>query len=74
LGSNKGYSGVAANLSIFPKGTVLRISMSNGQTLTRAVNDTGSFAAGNPTQLDVGMPSGQLRAAGIMTASVVVLQ
>ena len=74
LGSNMGYSGVAANLSVFPKGTVLRITMSNGQTLTRTVNDTGSFAAGNPNQLDVAMPSGQIPAAGILSATVEVLQ
>ncbi|RDF91770.1 hydrolase [Lacticaseibacillus paracasei] len=74
LGSNMGYSGVAANLSVFPKGTVLRIAMSNGQTLTRTVNDTGSFAAGNPNQLDVAMPSGQIPAAGILSATVEVLQ
>lgn len=74
LGSNMGYSGVAANWSVFPKGTVLRITMSNGQTLTRTVNDTGSFAAGNPNQLDVAMPSGQIPAAGILSATVEVLQ
>ncbi|MDN6037464.1 MAG: hydrolase [Lacticaseibacillus paracasei] len=74
LGSNMGDSGVAANLSVFPKGTVLRITMSNGQTLTRTVNDTGSFAAGNPNQLDVAMPSGQIPAAGILSATVEVLQ
>lgn len=74
LGSNMGYSGVAANLSVFAKGTVLRITMSNGQTLTRTVNDTGSFAAGNPNQLDVAMPSGQIPAAGILSATVEVLQ
>ncbi|EPC51052.1 Cell wall-associated hydrolase [Lacticaseibacillus paracasei subsp. paracasei CNCM I-4270] len=74
LGSNMGYSGVAANLSVFPKGTVLRITMSNGQTLTRTVNDTGSFAEGNPNQLDVAMPSGQIPAAGILSATVEVLQ
>ncbi|UJS07177.1 hydrolase [Lacticaseibacillus paracasei subsp. paracasei] len=74
LGSNMGYSGLAANLSVFPKGTVLRITMSNGQTLTRTVNDTGSFAAGNPNQLDVAMPSGQIPAAGILSATVEVLQ
>lgn len=74
LGSNMGYSGVAANLSVFPKGTVLRITMSNGQTLTRTVNDTGSFAASNLNQLDVAMPSGQIPAAGILSATVEVLQ
>ena len=74
LGSNMGYSGVAANLSVFPKGTVLRITMSNGQTLTRTVNDTGSFAAGNPNQLDVAIRGARILAAGILSATVEVLQ
>lgn len=74
LGSNMGYSGVAANLSVFPKGTVLRITMSNGQTLTRTVNDTGSFATRNPNQLDVAMPGGQIPKEGILFATVEVLQ
>ncbi|EGF48308.1 hypothetical protein AAULR_17956, partial [Lacticaseibacillus rhamnosus MTCC 5462] len=39
-----------------PKGTKLRITMSNGQVLERTVNDTGSFAYSNPRQLDVAMP------------------
>ena len=47
--------------------------MSNGQTLTRTVNDTGSFAAGNPNQLDVAMPNSQIPSAGVLTATVEVV-
>lgn len=73
LGSNMGYGGVAANLSIFPRGTRLKISMSNGQVLYRTVNDTGTFAYSNPYQLDVAMPNSSIPAAGILSASVEVL-
>lgn len=73
LGSNMGYSGVAANLSVFPKGTRLKITLSNGTVWYRTVNDTGSFAQANPRQLDVAMPSSQIPSAGILSASVEVL-
>ena len=73
MGSSLGYGGVAANLSVFPKGTHLRITMSNGQVLDRVVNDTGSFAAGNPRQLDVAMPNNQIPSAGILSATVEVV-
>ncbi|WP_309297202.1 hydrolase [Lapidilactobacillus luobeiensis] len=73
LGSNMGYGGVAANLSIFPRGTRLKISMSNGQVLYRTVNDTGSFAYSNPYQLDVAMPNSSIPAAGILSATVSVI-
>lgn len=73
LGSSLGYGGVAANLSVFPKGTKLRITMSNGQVLERTVNDTGSFAAGNPRQLDVAMPNNQIPSAGVLSATVEVI-
>ncbi|KLI75938.1 MULTISPECIES: hydrolase [Lacticaseibacillus] len=73
LGSSLGYGGVAANLSVFPKGTHLRITMSNGQVLDRVVNDTGSFAAGNPRQLDVAMPNDQIPSAGVLSATVEVI-
>ncbi len=53
LGSNMGYDGVAANLSVFPKGTRLKITLSNGTVWYRTVNDTGSFANGNPNQQDI---------------------
>ena len=42
------YVMVAANLSIRPKGTILPTSLGMG-----IVVDTGSFAARNPTQLDI---------------------
>ncbi|MCI1985459.1 MAG: LysM peptidoglycan-binding domain-containing protein [Lactobacillus sp.] len=74
LGSNMGYSGVAANLSVFPKGTKLKITLSNGTVWYRTVNDTGSFAASNPQQLDVAMPSSQIPSAGILYANVEVVQ
>lgn len=73
LGSNMGYSGVAANLSVFPKGTRLKITLSDGTVWIRTVNDTGSFAAGNPNQLDVAMPNNQIPSAGILYATVEVI-
>ncbi len=68
-----GYGGVAANLSVFPKGTRLKISMSNGQVLYRTVNDTGTFAYSNPRQLDVAMPNSSIPSAGILSATVEVI-
>ncbi|MFD1671385.1 LysM peptidoglycan-binding domain-containing protein [Agrilactobacillus yilanensis] len=73
LGSNMGYSGVAANLSVFPKGTRLRITLADGTVLDRTVNDTGTFAYSNPQQLDVAMPSSSIPSYGITTATVQVL-
>ncbi|MFH5811714.1 LysM peptidoglycan-binding domain-containing protein [Companilactobacillus sp. FL22-1] len=73
LGSNMGYSGVAANLSVFPKGTQLKITLSDGTVLYRTVNDTGTFAYSNPNQLDVAMPSSSIPSYGVTTASVEVL-
>lgn len=73
LGSDMGYSGVAANLSVFPKGTKLKITLSDGTVWYRVVNDTGSFAAGSPRQLDVAMPNSQIPSAGILTATVEVV-
>ncbi|MQS76737.1 LysM peptidoglycan-binding domain-containing protein [Lactobacillus halodurans] len=73
LGSNMGYSGVAANLSVFPKGTQLKITLSDGTVLYRTVNDTGTFANSNSQQLDVAMPSSQIPSYGVTTASVEVL-
>lgn len=66
------YSGVAANLSIFPKGTTLKIEMSNGQTLYRTVNDSGEFAS-NPNQLDVACMNSEIPSAGVLTAQVTVV-
>ncbi|AKP66146.1 DPBB and LysM peptidoglycan-binding domain-containing protein [Companilactobacillus ginsenosidimutans] len=73
LGSNMGYSGVAANLSVFPKGTQLKITLSDGQVLYRTVNDTGTFAYSNPQQLDVAMPNSSIPSYGVTTASVSVV-
>ncbi|MCI1482031.1 MAG: hydrolase [Lactobacillus sp.] len=73
MGSSLGYGGVAANLSVFPKGTRLKITLSNGTVWYRTVNDTGTFAASNPRQLDVAMPNSQVPAAGILYATVEVL-
>lgn len=73
LGSNMGYDGAAANLSVFPKGTRLKITLSDGTVWYRTVNDTGSFANGNPNQLDVAMPNSQIPSAGVMTATVEVV-
>jgi len=73
LGSNMGYSGVAANLSVFPKGTQLKITLSDGTVMYRTVNDTGTFANTNSQQLDVAMPSSSIPSYGVTTASVEVI-
>ncbi len=73
MGSGLGYGGVAANLSVFPKGTRLEIILSDGTVWYRTVNDTGGFASANPNQLDVAMPNSQIPSAGVMTATVIVL-
>ncbi|MFH5811195.1 SLAP domain-containing protein [Companilactobacillus sp. FL22-1] len=73
LGSSMGYSGVAANLSKFPKGTHLRITASNGQTYDRVVNDTGLFAYSNPNQLDIAMPNSQALQFGRQNVTVQVI-
>lgn len=73
LGSNMGYSGVAANLSVFPKGTRLRITLADGTVLERTVNDTGTFAYSNPQQLDVAMPNSSIPSYGVTSATVEVL-
>lgn len=72
LGSNMGYSGVAANLSKFPKGTHLRIT-AGGKTYDRVVNDTGLFAYNNPNQLDIAMPNSQALQFGRQNVTVQVL-
>lgn len=73
LGSNMGYSGVAANLSKYPKGTHLRITDSNGNVYDRVVNDTGYFAYSNPNQLDIAMPNSQAMQFGRQTITVQVI-
>ncbi|WP_125589846.1 LysM peptidoglycan-binding domain-containing protein [Companilactobacillus jidongensis] len=73
LGSNMGYSGVAANLSVFPKGTQLKITLADGTVMYRTVNDTGTFANSNSQQLDVAMPSSSIPSYGVTSASVEVI-
>ncbi|WP_418236016.1 DPBB and LysM peptidoglycan-binding domain-containing protein [Companilactobacillus allii] len=73
LGSNMGYSGVAANLSVFPKGTQLKITLADGTVMYRTVNDTGTFANTNSQQLDVAMPSSSIPSYGVTTATVEVV-
>ena len=73
LGSSMGYSGVAANLSRYPKGTRLRITTSNGTVMERTVNDTGYFALSNPNQLDIAMPNSQALQFGRQSVSVQVI-
>lgn len=73
MGSSMGYGGVAANLSVFPKGTQLKITLSDGTVWYRVVNDTGSFASSNSQQLDVAMPNSQIPSAGVLSATVEVI-
>ncbi|KRM72437.1 3D domain-containing protein [Lacticaseibacillus brantae] len=54
-----GYDTVAANLSVFPRGTKLAITFANGTTKNYVVRDTGGFAYANPNQLDIAMPNAQ---------------
>lgn len=58
------YSGVAANLDHYPRGTKLLITY-NGQSMIRTVNDTGAFAYSNPNQIDIAMPTSQIPSIGI---------
>jgi peptidoglycan hydrolase CwlO-like protein len=72
LGSSMGYGGVAAALSIYPKGTRLKIVFADGTTIHRVVNDTGTFAYSNPNQLDVAWPNASVPSYGVTTAVVTV--
>ncbi|MFD1419261.1 3D domain-containing protein [Companilactobacillus keshanensis] len=74
LGSNMGYSGVAANLSKYPKGTHLKITDGNGTVYDRVVNDTGTFAYSNPNQLDIAMPNSQALQFGRQNVTVQVIK
>lgn len=65
--------GVAADLSQFPKGTRLKIEYQNGNVEVRTVNDTGTFVASSPNQLDISMPNDQALAYGRQTVTVTVL-
>ncbi|WP_125764611.1 LysM peptidoglycan-binding domain-containing protein [Companilactobacillus hulinensis] len=73
LGSSMGYGGVAANLSVFPKGTQLKITLADGTVMYRTVNDTGTFAYSNPRQLDVAMPNASIPSYGVTSATVEVI-
>ncbi|MFC6323645.1 LysM peptidoglycan-binding domain-containing protein [Companilactobacillus baiquanensis] len=73
LDSNMGYSGVAANLSVFPKGTQLKITLADGTVMYRTVNDTGTFANSNSQQLDVAMPSSSIPSYGVTSATVEIV-
>ncbi|KRN25834.1 hydrolase [Lacticaseibacillus camelliae] len=73
MGSSMGYGGIAANLGVLPRGSRVKIQLSNGQTLIRVVNDTGGFAAGNPHQIDVAMPNSQIPSAGVLSAIVTII-
>lgn len=67
------YSGVAASLDVFPKGTQLKITLADGTVMYRTVNDTGTFAYTNPYQLDIAMPNSMVPSYGVTTASVEVI-
>lgn len=67
------YSGVAASLDVFPKGTQLKITLADGTVMYRTVNDTGTFAYSNPYQLDIAMPNSSVPSYGVTTASVQVI-
>lgn len=73
LGSSMGYGGVAANLSKYPKGTQLKITLGDGTVLNRTVNDTGTFAYSNPNQLDIAMPNSQALQFGRQSITVQVV-
>ncbi|MCD2255183.1 3D domain-containing protein [Lactobacillus sp. CC-MHH1034] len=68
-----GYDTVAANLSVFPRGTKLRITFANGTTKDYVVRDTGGFAYANPNQIDIAMPNGQAMQFGRQNVTVSVL-
>lgn len=72
LGSSMGYSGVAANLSVYPKGTKLKIVFADGTEIHRVVNDTGTFVYSSPNQIDVAWPNSAIPSYGITTATVTV--
>ncbi|WP_245994790.1 hydrolase [Companilactobacillus furfuricola] len=73
LGSNMGYDGVAANLSVLPRGTRIKITTAQGDVWYRTVNDTGTFAYSNPQQIDVAMPNSAVPSYGITSATVEIV-
>ncbi|MCH5462006.1 LysM peptidoglycan-binding domain-containing protein [Lactobacillus sp. LC28-10] len=66
-------TGVAAALDRYPKGTELEIKFQDGHTETRVVNDTGTFAASNPNQLDISMTNAQAMQFGRQSIQVRVI-
>ncbi|HIY92755.1 hypothetical protein [Companilactobacillus sp. HBUAS56275] len=73
LGSDMGYSGVATNLSVIPRGSSLKITTAQGDVYYRTVNDTGTFAYDNPYQIDMAMPNSMIPSYGITSATVEIL-
>lgn len=73
LGSDMGYSGVATNLSVIPRGSRLKITTAQGDVYYRTVNDTGTFAYDNPYQIDMAMPNSMIPSYGITSATVEIL-
>lgn len=73
LGSDMGYSGVATNLGVIPRGSRLKITTSQGDVWYRTVNDTGTFAYSNPYQIDVAMPNNMIPSYGITSATVEIV-
>lgn len=73
LGSDMGYSGVATNLSVIPRGSRLKITTAQGDVYYRTVNDTGTFAYDNPHQIDMAMPNSMIPSYGITSATVEIL-
>ncbi|CAJ1184593.1 hypothetical protein FD33_GL000051 [Companilactobacillus paralimentarius DSM 13238 = JCM 10415] len=73
LGSDMGYSGVATNLSVIPRGSSLKITTAQGDVFYRTVNDTGTFAYDNPYQIDMAMPNSMIPSYGITSATVEII-
>ncbi|KRK77596.1 hypothetical protein FC67_GL000187 [Companilactobacillus alimentarius DSM 20249] len=73
LGSDMGYSGVATNLSVIPRGSKLKITTAQGDVYYRTVNDTGTFAYDNPYQIDMAMPNSMIPSYGITSATVEIV-
>lgn len=73
LGSDMGYSGVATNLSVIPRGSNLKITTAQGDVYYRTVNDTGTFAYDNPYQIDMAMPDNMIPSFGITSATVEII-
>lgn len=66
-------TGVAAALDRYPKGTQLEIKFQDGHTENRVVNDTGTFAASNPNQLDISMTNAEAMQFGRQSIQVRVV-